>query len=214
MNIFKRMKEDMDVVFEQDPSARSYFEVFLTYSGLHAIWWHRVAHQLYRWRLYFIARAASQLSRFLTGIEIHPAAVIGRRFFIDHGMGVVIGETCEIGNDVIIYQGVTLGGTGHIKGKRHPTVEDHVLIATGAKVLGAITISENSNIGVGSVVLKDVPPNETVFGIPGRFVIQNGKRVTEKLDHHLMPDPIADRLKKMQAEIDELKAELNMKGDE
>ncbi len=213
MSVFRRMKEDMDVVFEQDPSARSYFEVFLTYSGLHAIWWHRVAHQFYKWKLRFIARALSQFSRFLTGIEIHPAAVIGRRFFIDHGMGVVVGETCEIGNDVIIYQGVTLGGTGHEKGKRHPTVEDHVLIATGAKVLGAITISENSNIGGGSVVLKDVPANATVVGIPGRVVKQDGKRVTEKLDHHLMPDPIADRLKKMQIEIDELKAELNMKGE-
>src|SRR5699024_12026842 len=131
-----------------------------------------------------IARMISQFSRFLTGIEIHPAAVIGRRFFIDHGMGVVIGETCEIGNDVTIYQGVTLGGTGHEKGKRHPTIEDHVLIATGAQVLGAITISENSNIGGGSVVLKDVPPNATVVGIPGRVVKKNGKRATEKLDHH------------------------------
>lgn len=213
MNMFKRMKEDMDVVFEQDPAARNYFEVFLTYSGLHAIWLHRVAHCLYKWNLHFIARALSQCSRFLTGIEIHPAAIIGRRFFIDHGMGVVVGETCEIGNDVIIYQGVTLGGTGHDKGKRHPTVKDNVLIATGAKVLGAITIGENSNIGGGAVVLKEVPPNATVVGIPGRVVKQDGKKVTEKLNHHLMPDPIADRLNKMQSEIDELKAELNKKGE-
>ena len=213
MNMFRRMKEDMDVVFEQDPAARNYFEVFLTYSGLHAIWLHRVAHRLYKWNLHFIARALSQCSRFLTGIEIHPAAIIGRRFFIDHGMGVVIGETCEIGNDVIMYQGVTLGGTGHDKGKRHPTVGNNVLIATGAKVLGAITIGENSNIGGGSVVLKDVPPNATVVGIPGRVVKQDGKKVTEKLNHHLMPDPIADRLKKMQQEIDELKVELNKKGE-
>ncbi len=213
MKLFKRMKEDMDVVFKQDPSARSYFEVFLTYSGMHAIWLHRIAHQLYKWRLFFIARALSQFSRFLTGIEIHPAAVIGRRFFIDHGMGVVIGETCEIGSDVIIYQGVTLGGTGHEKGKRHPTILDNVLIASGAKVLGAITIGENSNIGGGSVVLKDVPSNATVVGIPGRVVKQDGKKVIERLDHHLMPDPIADRLKKMQKEIDELKIELNKKGE-
>lgn len=213
MKLFKRMKEDMDVVFKQDPSARSYFEVFLTYSGMHAIWLHRIAHQLYKWRLFLIARALSQFSRFLTGIEIHPAAVIGRRFFIDHGMGVVIGETCEIGSDVIIYQGVTLGGTGHEKGKRHPTILDNVLIASGAKVLGAITIGENSNIGGGSVVLKDVPSNATVVGIPGRVVKQDGKKVIERLDHHLMPDPIADRLKKMQKEIDELKIELNKKGE-
>src|SRR5699024_4280648 len=136
VNIFKRMREDMDVVFEQDPAARTYLEVLLTYSGLHAVWAHRVAHVFYRRRLYFIARVISQMSRFFTGIEIHPGAVIGRRFFIDHGMGVVIGETCEIGNNVTIYQGVTLGGTGHEKGKRHPTIKDNVLIATGAKVLG------------------------------------------------------------------------------
>src|SRR5699024_1661587 len=133
MGFFKRMKEDMDVVFEQDPAARTYFEVFLTYSGLHAVWSHRIAHGFYRRNLFFIARVISQLSRFITGIEIHPGAQIGRRFFIDHGMGVVIGETCEIGNNVTIYQGVTLGGTGKEKGKRHPTVKDNALVATGAK---------------------------------------------------------------------------------
>src|SRR5699024_7320778 len=179
MNIFKRMKEDMDVVFKQDPSARSYFEVFLTYYGLHAIWWHRMSHQFYKWKLYFIARALSQFSRFLTGIEIHPAAVIGRRFFIDHGIGVVIGETCDKGKDVIIYRGVFVGGIGHDKGKCHITVKDNVLIATGAKVIGTITISENSNIGGGSVVLKNVPPNSTVVGMQSRVVKQDGKRVKE-----------------------------------
>src|SRR5699024_1145553 len=155
-------------------------------------------------------------SRFLTGIEIHPAAIIGRRFFIDHGMGVVIGETCDIGNDVIIYQGVTLGGTGHEKGKRHPTVKDNVLIATGAKVLGAITISENSHIGGRSGVSKNVPPNTTVGRTPSRVTKEECKRIKqqEKLDHHLMPETIPDRLDNMQVEIDELKAELNMKGDE
>lgn len=131
--MFKRMREDMEVVFEQDPAARTYFEVFLTYSGLHSIWIHRIAHACYKKKLRFIARCISQMGRFLTGIEIHPGAKIGRRFFIDHGMGVVIGETCEIGDNVTIYQGVTLGGTGHEKGKRHPTIEDNVLIATGAK---------------------------------------------------------------------------------
>src|SRR5690625_4149467 len=208
MKFLRRMREDMDIVFEQDPAARTYLEVLLTYSGLHAIWAHLIAHRLYKWRLYFIARAISQISRFFTGIEIHPGAVIGRRFFIDHGMGVVIGETCEIGDDVTIYQGVTLGGTGHEKGKRHPTIKNNALIATGAKVLGSITVGENSNVGGGSVVLKDVPDNSTVVGIPGRVVKQNGKKVTEKLDHHKMPDPIADRLSKLQAEIDALNEEV------
>lgn len=198
----------MDVVFEQDPAARSYFEVFLTYSGLHAVWSHRVAHRFYKWKLYFIARAISQVSRFITGIEIHPGAVIGRRFFIDHGMGVVVGETCEIGDNVTIYQGVTLGGTGHEKGKRHPTIMDNALIATGAKVLGNITIGENSKIGGGSVVLKDVPNNATVVGIPGRVVKQDGKKISQKLDHHILPDPISDRLQALQAEIDLLQDEV------
>src|SRR5690625_904895 len=184
------MREDMDVIFEQDPAARTYFEVLLTYSGLHAIWAHRVAHFFYKRKLFFIARFISQFSRFITGIEIHPGAVIGRRFFIDHGMGVVIGETCEIGDNVTIYQGVTLGGTGHEKGKRHPTIEDNVLIATGAKILGAITIGENSKVGGGSVVLKDVPAHSTVVGIPGRIVKQNGKKVSQKLDHNVLPDPL------------------------
>ncbi len=208
MKIFKRMKEDMDVVFEQDPAARTYLEVFLTYSGLHAIWAHRIAHALYKRRLFFIARAISQISRFFTGIEIHPGAVIGRRFFIDHGMGVVIGETCEIGDDVTIYQGVTLGGTGHEKGKRHPTIKDNVLIATGAKVLGSITIGENSKIGGGSVVLKDVPPNSTVVGIPGRIVKQDGKKVVQKLDHHKLPDPVAEKIQQLEKQIEELNEEV------
>src|SRR5699024_10608256 len=203
------MKEDMNVVFEQDPAARTYFEVFLTYSGLHAIWSHRVAHALYKRNFFFIARCISQLNRFFTGIEIHPGAKIGRRFFIDHGMGVVIGETCEIGNNVTIYQGVTLGGTGHEKGKRHPTIEDNVLIATGAKVLGAITIGENSKVGGGSVVLKDVPSDATVVGIPGRIVKRNGKRISQKLDHHILPDPILDRLKELEKQVSDLQKELH-----
>jgi len=206
--MFKRMKEDMDVVFKQDPAARTYLEVFLTYSGLHAIWAHRMAHWFFNRRLFFIARAISQISRFLTGIEIHPGAKIGRRFFIDHGMGVVIGETTEIGDDVTIYQGVTLGGTGHEKGKRHPTIKDHALIATGAKVLGSITVGEYSKVGAGSVVLHEVPDHSTVVGIPGRVVVQNGKRIHQKLDHHKLPDPVSDRCDKLQREIDLLKEEL------
>jgi serine O-acetyltransferase len=208
MGIFKRMKEDINVVFEQDPAARTYFEVLLTYSGLHAVWFHRIAHAFYNKRLLFFARALSQFSRFITGIEIHPGAKIGRRLFIDHGMGVVIGETCEIGDNVTIFQGVTLGGTGKEKGKRHPTVKDNALIATGAKILGAITIGENSKVGGGSVVLKDVPANSTVVGIPGRVVVQDGEKVRRDLDHHKLPDPIADRCSELQKEIDMLRAEI------
>lgn len=204
------MKEDMQVVFEQDPAARSYMEVFLTYSGLHAVWAHRIAHALYKRKWFFMARLISQLSRFFTGIEIHPGATIGSRFFIDHGMGVVIGETCEIGNNVTIYQGVTLGGTGHEKGKRHPTIKDNVLIATGAKVLGSITIGENAKIGGGSVVLHDVPDHSTVVGIPGRVVKHKGKKVRRDLDHHKLPDPVTDRCNQLQTEIDELKKEIMM----
>lgn len=208
MGFFKRMREDMDVVFEQDPAARSYVEVFLTYAGLHAIWSHRIAHAFYKKRLYFLARFISQISRFFTGIEIHPGAKIGRRFFIDHGMGVVIGETCEIGDNVTVFQGVTLGGTGKEKGKRHPTIEDNALISTGAKVLGSITIGESAKVGGGSVVLKDVPAHATVVGIPGRVVKQHGEKVRRDLDHHKIPDPVADRCKKLQEEIDELKEEI------
>nr|WP_275296785.1 serine O-acetyltransferase [Bacillus sp. REN10] len=209
MSMFKVLKEDIDTIFEQDPAARSYLEVILTYSGLHAIWGHRLAHAFYKRKFYFIARLISQISRFFTGIEIHPGAQIGRRLFIDHGMGVVIGETCEIGDDVTIYQGVTLGGTGKEKGKRHPTVKDHVLIATGAKVLGSITVGENSKIGAGSVVLKDVPPDSTVVGIPGKIVIRDGKKVKKDLNHRDLPDPVADRLQAMEKEMNKLKEELN-----
>lgn len=216
MGIFKRMKEDMDVVFEQDPAARTYIEVFLTYSGLHAVWNHHIAHFFYKRRLFFIARVISQVSRFFTGIEIHPGAKIGRRLFIDHGMGVVIGETCEIGNDVTIFQGVTLGGTGKEKGKRHPTIKDNALVATGAKVLGSITIGESAKVGGGSVVLKDVPDYSTVVGIPGKVVKQNGEKVKKDsgekvrkdLDHHKMPDPLADQMKKMREEMVELRSEM------
>lgn len=206
--MFKRMKEDIDVVFEQDPAARSSFEVVLTYSGLHAIWAHRIAHALYKNKFFSLARATSQISRFFTGIEIHPGAKIGRRFFIDHGMGVVIGETCEIGDNVTVYQGVTLGGTGKEKGKRHPTINDNALIATGAKVLGSITIGENSKVGAGSVVLHDVPPNSTVVGIPGKVKIQDGVKVTKDLNHTDLPDPIADRFKELEKELEDMKTEL------
>lgn len=207
--MWKLLKEDIDVIFEQDPAARSYFEVVLTYAGLHAIWAHRLAHFFFNKKLFFIARAISQISRFFTGIEIHPGAVIGRRLFIDHGMGVVVGETCEIGNDVTLYQGVTLGGTGKERGKRHPTLADNVLVATGAKVLGSITVGENSKVGAGSVVLKDVPPNSTVVGIPGKVVIQDGVKVKKPdLNHQNMPDPVMDKCDGMEMKIAALQREL------
>ncbi|WP_435368149.1 serine O-acetyltransferase [Sporosarcina luteola] len=203
--VFRRMKEDIHCIFEQDPAARSTFEVVLTYSGLHAVWAHRIAHALYKKNLLFLARLISQISRFFTGIEIHPGATIGRRLFIDHGMGIVIGETCEIGDDVTLYQGVTLGGTGKEKGKRHPTLGNNVLVASGAKVLGSITIGENSKIGAGSVVLIDVPEDSTVVGIPGKVVVTNGVRVKDKHDHRNLPDPVEDTCNRLEDEIAFLK---------
>jgi serine O-acetyltransferase len=166
-----------------------------------------VAHALYRRKFYTLARIISQFSRFMTGIEIHPGAKIGDRLFIDHGMGVVIGETCEIGDDVVIYQGVTLGGTGKEKGKRHPTIGNNVVIGSGAKVLGSFKVGDNSNIGANSVVVREVPPNSTVVGIPGRVVRSNGQRV-DRLDHTKIPDPIVEMFRGMQREIEELRGEL------
>ncbi|RYL89358.1 serine O-acetyltransferase [Sporolactobacillus sp. THM19-2] len=201
--------EDLRNVFDQDPAARSKLEVILTYSGLHAIWAHRVAHWLWKKKFFFMARALSQFTRFLTGIEIHPGAQIGRRFFMDHGMGIVIGETCEIGDDVTIFQGVTLGGTGKEKGKRHPTIGNDVLISTGARILGSIRVGDHSKVGAGSVVLHDVPPDSTVVGIPGRVVRQNGRKIHHHdLDHADLPDPVADRMTRLEAEIKQLKEEL------
>lgn len=208
MGFWSTIRSDIDAVFENDPAARSRFEVIFTYSGLHAIWAHRVAHAMYRRRLFTIARMISQVSRFMTGIEIHPGAKIGRKLFIDHGMGVVIGETCEIGDEVVIYQGVTLGGTGKEKGKRHPTIGNRVVIASGAKVLGSFTVGDNSNIGANSVVLRPVPPDSTVVGIPGRVVKRNGQRVGDRLDHTNLPDPLIETFRDMQKQIDELKAEV------
>lgn len=204
--MFKRMKSDIRAVFENDPAARSRFEVIFTYSGLHAIWSHRIAHFLYHRRWYTLARIVSQVSRFFTGIEIHPGAVIGERLFIDHGMGVVIGETCEIGDDVVIYQGVTLGGSGKEKGKRHPTIGNNVVIGSGAKILGSFTVGDQSNIGANSVVLKEVPAGSTVVGIPGKIVRQGGKRL-DRLSHQL-PDPVVDTMRELQEQIAALQEEL------
>lgn len=208
--MWKRMKEDIEVVMKMDPAARGFWEIILTYPGLHAIWFYRIAHILWNRNFRLLAKVLSTFVRFLTGIEIHPAAKIGRRLFIDHGSGVVIGETCEIGNDVTLYQGVTLGGTGKEKGKRHPTIGNHVLIATGAKVLGSMKIGDHSKIGAGSVVLREVPPHSTLIGIPGRIVIRNGSRVNDELDHVNLPDPIADMIRSMQRQIDHLKKEVEI----
>lgn len=204
--MFKRMKSDIRAVFENDPAARSRFEVIFTYSGLHAIWSHRIAHVFFRQRWFTLARMVSQVSRFFTGIEIHPGAVIGERLFIDHGMGVVIGETCEIGDDVVIYQGVTLGGSGKEKGKRHPTIGNNVVIGSGAKILGSFTVGDQSNIGANSVVLKEVPPGSTVVGIPGKIVRQGGKRL-DRLSHQL-PDPVVDTMRELEQQLEQLQEEI------
>lgn len=175
--MFSGLKDDIQSVFDRDPAARSWFEVLLNYPGLHAVLLHRVSHRLWRWNLKVLARWVSQVARWLTGIEIHPGATIGQRFFIDHGMGVVIGETAEIGDDVTVYQGVTLGGTSWQKGKRHPTLEDGVIVGAGAKVLGPFTVGKNARIGSNAVVTKEVPEGATVVGIPGRIVRQHGEKV-------------------------------------
>ncbi len=187
----KRIAEDIRTVFKGDPAARSVLEVLTCYPGLHAVWAHRISHFLWTHRLRFFARLLSHWTRFFTGIEIHPGATIGRRFFIDHGSGVVIGETAEIGEDVLIYQGVVLGGTSLNKGKRHPTIGNKVVIGTGAVVLGAITVGEGAKIGSGSVVIKPVPEGATVVGIPGRVVDEHHKPLLD-LEHGNLPDPVAD----------------------
>ena len=209
-----RLGETLRAYQARDPAARSRLEIFLLYPGVHATLYHRLAHCLYRHRLFFLARLVSQWSRFWTGIEIHPGARIGRRFVIDHGMGIVIGETTIIGNNVSLYQGVTLGGTGKEKGKRHPTIGDYVVVACGAKVLGSFTVGEGSKIGAGSVVLKEVPPYSTVVGIPGRVVLQQGKKISHSeqdvdLDHNRLPDPIEDQIAALQQQVAILQSRVN-----
>jgi len=204
VSFFKSVREDVRAVFERDPAARSYLEVLLCYPGLHALWTHHVNSWFWRHNLRFLARFGSQIARLLTGIEIHPGAQVGRRLFIDHGMGVVIGETAIVGDDVTLYQGVTLGGTGKEKGKRHPTVRNNVTIGTGAKVLGNITIGENCRIGGGSVVLRNVPDNSTVVGVPGHIVLREGKRVVIT-DPKEIRDPLSDVIIKLAAEVHELR---------
>jgi len=206
---WRRLKRDIEVVFERDPAARSVWEVIFCYPGFHAVQLHRIAHWLYRRRLYFIARFVSHLNRFLTGVEIHPGARIGEGFFIDHGMGVVIGETAEVGRNVTMYQGAVLGGTGHEKGKRHPTIGDHVVIAAGAKVLGSFTVGEGAKIGAGAVVLREVPPYATVVGVPARVVAIGGRRVHPvDLDHANLPDPLEKVFRSLEMRIEELERRL------
>ncbi len=210
MGLIRWFKEEIQNIFEKDPAARSTLEVIFCYPGFHAIIFHRIAHWFWTHKMYFIGRFISHISRFLTGIEIHPGAKIGKRFFIDHGMGVVIGETAEIGDNVTIYHQVTLGGVSLNKGKRHPTIKDNVVIGSGAKILGPFEVGENSKIGSNSVVVKEVPPNSTVVGIPGRVVTKKAKKVLD-FDHNQLPDPVAnaincivDRIVELEKEIKEL----------
>lgn len=197
--MFKTLKEDIRTVFAKDPAARSWVEVIMCYPGVHAIWAHRIASFLWRHRFHLLARLMSQSSRFYTGIEIHPGAKIGRRFFIDHGMGVVIGETAEIGDDVLLYQGVVLGGTTFEKVKRHPTLGNHVVVGTGAILLGPITVGENARVGANSVVVKSVPPGATVVGVPGR-IMGEARAPVEELEHGKIPDPVAEAIRRIISE--------------
>ena len=207
MSILKTLKEEIDTVFERDPAAKSKAEVIFCYPGFHAILFYRVAHWLWTHDLYFLGRFTSHLGRFFTGIEIHPGATIGKRFFIDHGMGVVIGETAEIGNDVTLYHGVTLGGVSLEKVKRHPTVEDHVVIGSGAKVLGPFTVKKNAKIGSNSVVVKEVPEDATVVGIPGKIVKKDTDE--KRFDHNKLPDPVARAITDMATRMCHMEAEIN-----
>ena len=193
--MIRRMHEDIQSVFSRDPAARHVLEVLFNYPGLHAIWLHRIAHRLWRWRLRWLARFLSTFNRFLTGIEIHPGAVLGRRFFIDHGMGIVIGETVEIGDDCTLYHGVTLGGTSWEKGKRHPSLGNDVVIGAGAKVLGPIMINDGARVGSNAVVVKDVPKNCTVIGIPGRVVVPKANKEPENLEEAEKPPAAKPELK-------------------
>jgi serine O-acetyltransferase len=202
-HLLSHIREDIATVLDRDPAARSRLEVFLCYSGLHAVWFHRVNHWLWNHRFFLMARLLSQVSRFLTGTEIHPGARLGRRFFIDHALSVVIGETAIVGDDVTLYQGVTLGGTGKEHGKRHPTLLDNVVVGSGAKILGNITVGHNCRIGAGSVVLRNVPDNSTVVGVPGHIILREGKRVVIT-DPKLINDPLSEALSAVASEVNRL----------
>ncbi|MGH7865748.1 MAG: serine O-acetyltransferase [Candidatus Binataceae bacterium] len=200
--MFSRMKEDIQVVFERDPAARSTLEVILAYPGVHAIWAHRVAHWLWEHNLKLVARLISEFARFTTGIEIHPGARLGRRLFIDHGAGVVMGETTEVGEDCLIYQGVTLGGTSLKKEKRHPTLDDHVMVSSGAAVIGPVRIGRGSRIGAGAVVVSSAPPYSTIVGIPGKVIEgESARQDVMALEHAKLPDPVARALNQLVEEL-------------
>jgi serine O-acetyltransferase len=204
-HLLSLIREDVTNVMDHDPAARSRLEVFLCYAGLHAVWWYRINHWLWNHRFFLWGRFFSQMARLLTGIEIHPGAKLGRRLFIDHGMGVVIGETSIVGDDVTLYQGVTLGGTSKEHGKRHPTLEDGVVVGSGAKILGNITVGKNCRIGAGSVVLRNVPDNSTVVGVPGHIIFREGKRVVI-IDPKQINDPLSEALASVAAEVNKLRA--------
>ena len=213
--MFAQIKEDLNAIMLRDPAAKSRLEAALCYPGLHAIWLHRIAHSLYIKGWIVLPRMINTFSRFLTGIDIHPGAKLGPGLFIDHGMGLVIGETAELGSNVTLYQGVTLGGTGKETGKRHPTIGDNVVVSSGAKILGSFTVGANSKIGSGSVVLHEVPPNSVVVGIPGRVVALDGVRVKDNdpesaidLDHDILPDPVADYEEKLAKHMEEINKRL------
>ncbi len=213
--MFDTIRQDINCILERDPAARSRLEVITSYSGLHAVWLHRIANRLWRARLKLPARWLSQLARWLTGIEIHPGATIGPRLFIDHGMGVVIGETAEIGADVTLYHGVTLGGVSLEPGKRHPTIEDGVVIGAGAKVLGAITIGRNTRIGANAVVVKDVEPDMVVVGIPGKPIHRSGPEPSSHrpdLAHNILPDILSERLDRILDRLDEVEHTIRANG--
>ncbi len=207
--MFRHLRNGIDTILERDPAARNRAEVFFLYPGLWAIEFHRLTHWLYKKKRFFLARWISQMARSATGIEIHPGATIGEGLFIDHGMGVVIGETTEIGNNVTIYQGVTLGGTGKDKGKRHPTIGNNVMIGAGAKVLGPFKVGDNSKIASNAVVLREVPPDCTCVGVPARIVKRNNVRISSNLDQIHIPDPLSQELCRMSARIDKLEKETN-----
>jgi serine O-acetyltransferase len=208
-HLLSLIREDVANVVEHDPAAKSRLEVFLCYSGLHAVWFYRINHWLWNHRLFLMGRLASQTARFLTGIEIHPGARIGRRLFIDHGQGVVIGETAIVGDDVTLYQGVTLGGTGKEQGQRHPTIEDRVVVGDGAKILGNITVGKNCRIGAGSVVLRNVPDDSTVVGVPGHIIFREGKRVVIT-DPKQINDPLSEALAAVATEVNKLRERVQL----
>ena len=210
--MFKQLKEDINLIKERDPAARNTFEILVTYSGLHAVWYYRLSHFFYKHSMFTVARMISQWARFWTGIEIHPGATIGKGLFIDHGMGVVIGETAEIGDNCLLYQGVTLGGTGKDKGKRHPTLGDNVMVGAGAKVLGPFKVGNNVKIAANAVVLEAIPDNSTAVGVPARIVKLNGVKINPKdniCDQIQIPDPVSQEMCQLHKQVQKLKKELN-----